>query len=36
MNDELINKYIRDLDDGDQEVRIEAIKKLGEKEMNSV
>jgi HEAT repeat protein len=30
MDDKLINKYIRDLDDGDQEVRIEAIKKLGE------
>jgi HEAT repeat protein len=30
MDDELINKYIRELDDGDQEVWINAIRKLGE------
>jgi HEAT repeat protein len=30
MNDELINNYLRQLDDEDLEVRIDAIRQLGE------
>jgi HEAT repeat protein len=30
MNDQIINKWIRELDDEDQEVRINAINRLGE------